>query len=83
MLSDHFDLGFETATPYYRVPDGAPAWETFSTGFGPVKSLLAKLDDESGRRLQEDFVGFHEGYRNGAGVLVPRSSVITVGRRHG
>lgn len=81
LLEEWFDLGFEEATSYYRVPDGAAAWKDFSSGFGPVVTVLSKLDADAARRFRVEFDSFHETYRTGAGVLVPRPYVVTVGRR--
>jgi len=81
LLEEGFDLGFEEATSYYRESSGAAAWEMFSTGFGPVVTLLGKLDVEATQRFHADFETFHERYRTGAGILVPRPYVVTLGRR--
>jgi SAM-dependent methyltransferase len=83
LLEDDFDLGFETATTYYREPSGAAAWNNFSAGFGPVVALLETLADDAIERLRTDFEAFHESHRTGAGILVPREYVITVGNRRG
>lgn len=81
LLGHDFDLGFEEATVYYRDADGAAAWDAFSTGYGPVVTLAAALDDERRGRLRDDFVALFEQFRTGAGILVPREYVITVGTR--
>ena len=83
LLGDRFDLGFEEATSYYRESDGAAAWQAFSTGYGPVVTLVAGLDTATREQLRTDFEGFHETHRTGAGILVPRPYVITAGRRRG
>jgi SAM-dependent methyltransferase len=83
LLGDDFDLGFEEATVYYRDRDGAAAWDAFSTGYGPVKALAGVLDDEARERFRDDFVALYERYRTGAGILIPREYVITVGTRRG
>ena len=38
-LVDRLNLGFEEAISYYRAPDAASVWDTFSTGFGPVVAV--------------------------------------------
>lgn len=81
LLEEEFDLGFEQATSYYRAGSGTEAWETFSTGFGPVVSLLGQLPEEQVCQFRADFESFHESYRTGAGILVPRPYVITIGHR--
>ncbi len=81
LLGDHFDLGFEDAVSYYREADGEAAWDAFSTGYGPTKTLVASLDPETAGAFREDFVAYHERHRTGAGILVPRPYLITLARR--
>ena len=83
LLGDRFDLGFEEAVSYYREADGTAAWDAFATGYGPINTLIADLDDASVASFRADFEIFHERHRTGAGILVPRPYVITTGRRHG
>jgi SAM-dependent methyltransferase len=82
LLGDGCDLGFEEAISYYRAPDAASVWDTFSTGFGPVVAVRETLDEQTARRFRAEFEAFHEGFRTGAGLLVRREYVITSGRRH-
>jgi SAM-dependent methyltransferase len=83
LLGEDFDLGFEEGIAYYREPDAAATWDAFSEGFGPVRMLLAKADDETATRMREAWIEHHAQYRTGAGILVPREYVVTVGRRRG
>jgi SAM-dependent methyltransferase len=81
LLGSAFDLQFEKGVSYYREPSGAAAWETFSTGYGPTRSLAASLDPDGRRALQADFIAFHDGYPSGPGICVPREYWVTVGVR--
>lgn len=81
LLGESFDLGFEDAVSYYREPDGAAAWDTFSTGYGPTRMLAASLPEERREALKRDFIAFHEAHGTDLGVTVPRSYVLTVGTR--
>ena len=81
LLGDGFELGFEQAISFYRENNTARAWENFSTGFGPVKSLLAKLHDDAAAEFRRDFDAMHERHRTDAGILVPRPYVLTAGTR--
>ena len=81
LLGAHFDLEFEVGTSFFRPESSEKAWATFSTGFGPVVTLLENLSDEKARSLRSDFIAFHEEYRNGAGIVVQRPYVITKARR--
>ena len=82
LFGDNFDLGFEQAVSFYREKTAEQAWETFAQGFGPVRSVLASLDHEEATSFRRDFETFHEQHRTGAGILVPRPYVVTVGTRH-
>ena len=44
LLGDAFDLRFETGTSFYREPTPEAAWHTFSTGYGPTRTLYENLD---------------------------------------
>jgi hypothetical protein len=74
-------LRFERGTSMYREPDGEAAWQTFVQGYGPTRMLAASLDDERRAALQRDFVAFHAGFADELGVCVPRTYLVTAGRR--
>jgi SAM-dependent methyltransferase len=81
LLADAFDLRFEQGVSFYREPDGAAAWETFSKGYGPTRSLSAGLDPASRDALRADFIAFHENFATGLGITVPREYWLTTGVR--
>ena len=81
LLGEYFNLGFEEAVSYYRERDGTAAWQAFSRGFGPVVTLSEKLDAATLDQLRVEFEELHERYRTGAGLLVERPYVVTVGER--
>jgi hypothetical protein len=81
LLGDAFDLRFEPGTSYYREPSAEAAWETFSTGYGPTRSLAESLDADRRAELRRDFVAFHDGFRTDLGITVPREYPLTVGVR--
>jgi hypothetical protein len=81
LLSTHFALRFEEAVSFYREPSAEAAWETFSTGYGPTRTLAANLPDERREALRRDFIAFHDGFATELGVTVPRAYWLTLGRR--
>lgn len=81
LLGSAFDLKFEKGVSYYREPDGEAAWRTFSTGYGPTKTLAANLDESRRAELQRDFAAFHDGFQTDLGICVPREYLVTVGVR--
>ncbi len=81
LLGANFDLRFEKATSFYREPSGEAAWISFSTGYGPTRTLVNGLDDAKRSDLRRDFINFHEGFRNELGICVPREYWVTIGTR--
>jgi SAM-dependent methyltransferase len=81
LLGEHFDLEFEIGTSWFRPESGEKAWATFSTGFGPVVTLLRVLSKDKAEALKTDFIAFHEAHRNGAGIVMRRPYMITKARR--
>ena len=81
LLGASFDLRFERGTSYYREPSGEAAWNTFSTSYGPTKSLAAGLDESRRAELRRDFIAFHDGFRTELGICVPREYLLTIGTR--
>jgi hypothetical protein len=81
LLGSAFELRFEKGVSYYREPSGAAAWQTFSTGYGPTRSIAASLDAERREAFRQDFIAFHDGYATELGICVPREYFLTVGVR--
>jgi SAM-dependent methyltransferase len=81
LLASAFQLRFEKGVSYYREPSGEAAWDTFSTGYGPTRSLAASLEPDRRARLREDFIAFHDGFPTDLGICVPREYWLTVGVR--
>jgi SAM-dependent methyltransferase len=81
LLGDHFDVEFESGTSFFRPESGEQAWATFSTGFGPVVTLLDVLSEEKAEALKNEFIEFHEAHRAGSGIVMPRRYVIAKATR--
>jgi SAM-dependent methyltransferase len=81
LLGEAFDLNITTETSHYVETGGEAAWNTFVTGYGPTRMLAASLDDDRRAALKRDFVAFHERFREGQGIHVPRTFVVTTGIR--
>lgn len=81
LLGEHFEVEFEVGTSFFRPESGETAWATFSTGFGPVVTLLEVLSDEKTEALRDEFIAFHEAHRNGAGIVMRRPYVIAKAQR--
>jgi len=81
LLGSTFDLRFERGVSYYREPNAEAAWDTFSTGYGPTKTLAANLDADRREALRRDFNAFHDGFATELGICVPREYWLAVGVR--
>lgn len=81
LMGHDFDLKFERAVSYYREPSAEAAWETFSVGYGPTRSLAATLDPVKRDALRADFTAFHAGFPTPLGICVPREYWLTIGVR--
>ena len=81
LLGDAFDLEFEKATSFYREPSGSAAWETFSTSYGPLRTLVSRLDPPGRAQLRHNFVAFHDSFGTELGICVPRDYWVVSGRR--
>lgn len=81
LLGSTFLLRFEKGVSYYRETSAEAAWETFSTGYGPTRSLAVTLDPDRRARLREDFIAFHAGFPTDLGICVPREYWLTIGQR--
>lgn len=81
LLAAHFDLRFEEAVSFYRESSAEAAWETFSTGYGPMRTLATSLPPDRREALRTDFIAFHQGFATDLGIAVPRTYWLTLGRR--
>jgi SAM-dependent methyltransferase len=81
LLEPTFSVRFEKGISYYREPSGEAAWDTFSTGYGPTRSLAASLDPARRGMFHEAFAAFHDEFRTELGICVPREYLLTVGVR--
>jgi SAM-dependent methyltransferase len=81
LLAGDFDLRFEQGVATYFARDGAAAWETYVTGYGPTKALAQSLDNSRRAKLKEALIAFNDGYKTELGISVPRQYLITLGKR--
>ena len=81
LLGGPFDLRFERGTSFYRERSGEAAWNTFSMGYGPTKTLAGNLDEARRTELRRDFIAFHDGFPTELGICVPREYLLTIGVR--
>jgi SAM-dependent methyltransferase len=81
LLGHAFQLRFEKGISYYREPSAEAAWNTFSTGYGPTRTLANSLDSEKRDAFRNDFIAFHAAYPSELGICVRREYWLTYGVR--
>ncbi len=81
LLGESFELVFEPGTNHARYDDETAIWEWYARGFGPVRSLLARLGPGGAAALRREVDAYHAAYRTAAGLHVVRDYLVTIGRR--
>lgn len=79
LFGDNFDLAFEAATSFYREPDAESSWDTFHDGYGPTRSLAAKLSSASRAEMRQNWIEFHNRFKTEMGICMPRDYIIVRG----
>jgi ubiquinone/menaquinone biosynthesis C-methylase UbiE len=79
LLGRSFQLRFEKGISYYREPSAEAAWDTFSTGYGPTRTLAKSLDSDKLAAFRSDFIAFHAAYPSELGICVRREFWLTYG----
>ena len=81
LLGGAFAIGMERGISFYREPSPMAAWETFSNGYGPTRTLAEHLDADRRAALRADFIAMHDAYPTALGICVPREYWMTLGIR--
>jgi ubiquinone/menaquinone biosynthesis C-methylase UbiE len=81
LLGHAFKLQFEKGVSYYREPSAEAAWNTFSTGYGPTRTLASNLDPDRRAAFRNDFIAFHAAFPSELGICVRREYWLTYGVR--
>ena len=75
LLAQEFELDIAKDIVPPSGPDGEAMWHLRSTSYGPTKTPAASLDPDRRESLHRELAGFFDGYRDGAGVNLPRTYV--------
>ena len=82
LLGQAFDLEFEELDSPLTGSSAEAVWKTFSTSFGPMKTLAESLAPERRDELRRSFVEWMEEYRLPAGgIHQPRPYLLALGTR--
>ena len=80
-LGDAFELVIEPRTWVLEGGSGEEIWELWSTSAPPFKAMLADMDDDRRDAFHRGYVAYCEGFREDAGVRVPRDYLLILGTR--
>jgi len=80
-LGGAFDLVLEDGVNHAHHTDEAAIRAWYEAGFGPLRHLLARLDEPGRAALRRDMDAYHARYSTPAGLRVARDYRVVVGRR--
>lgn len=81
LLEGDFDLEFHRLASQLSISTAEDAWELLSTSYGPTKVLADSLDEGRREELRRRFVELDERHDDGTGVRMPRTYLLTLGKR--
>jgi SAM-dependent methyltransferase len=81
LLGEDFELGIEQRDTVLYADSGEQVWQTFSTAYGPTKSLAESLDEGRREQLHRDWVELFESCKVGGRVQMSRTYLLIAGRR--
>lgn len=82
MLGADFDLTIEERDSVLDADSSEQVWETFTTAYGPTKTLVGSLESDERDRLQREWIALFERCRVGTRIKQSRTYLLIVGTRH-
>lgn len=82
LLGSSFALQFETECTVLREPSGEDVWQMWSESHGLTATMLENLPPEQRKNFERDFIAFHEKFRTGAEIAMPRDYLLTLGMKN-
>lgn len=82
LLGGDFALRFETGCSVLRAGSGEEVWRIWLQGHGLTVATLQGLPPERQERFRDDFVAYHERFRDDAGIAMPRDYLLAIGLRN-
>jgi SAM-dependent methyltransferase len=83
LLEDAFELTVSSHESVLHAESGEWLWDLFATYYGPLRTLVASLDDERREALRDDVVEFFEQDRVGGEIVQSRAWLLILGTRRG
>jgi len=81
LLGDAFDLECDRLDAVYEPESAEAGWDEHSTAFGPAKTLLDSLDDDSRAELGRNFVEMLRSHSECGRIRLSRTYLLVLGRR--
>jgi hypothetical protein len=81
LLGGDFEVGIEERDTVLDAESGEQVWPTFSTAYGPTKTLVGSLDEERREQLHRDWVKLFESSRVGDRIQQSRTYLLITGHR--
>lgn len=81
LLGSGFDLQLKTECSVLRESSGEDIWRMWSESHGLTATMLENLSSERRTNFERDFIAFHEKFRTGSEIAMPRDYLVTLGVR--
>ena len=81
LLGSAFEVHFETGCSVLRTPSGEHVWDLWCENHGPTISTMKALPPDRQQHLRDEFIAYHERFRNDVGIAMPRDYLVTIGTR--
>ena len=81
LLGRDFKLTFERGVNNAYHDDADDIWEWYARGFGPLRQLINRLDQDRRAALKRDLDAYHGHYEVEAGLHVKREYLLVIGER--
>ena len=79
LLGQWFDLRFEKGCTMLHEPNSKKIWDLWIRSHGLMIAKLEKLSPRDVKAFREEFLAFHDRFRDQFGIAVPRDYLISIG----
>ena len=81
LLGQWFDLQFENGCTVLREQNSERIWSLWIRSHGLMISKLEKLSPREAKAFRNEFIAFHDRFRDKFGITMPRDYLVTIGAR--
>ena len=83
LLGQWFDLRFENGCSVLREQNSERIWNLWIRSHGLMITKLKKLSPREISAFRNEFIAFHDRFRDKFGISMPRDYLVTIGLRGG